>query len=171
MKREIVSLARLTKEMELLDLKLKPIGETPVFLEELRSPERLALVEPLDQAGIRVEAEALLEQLIKAYSTGEDKIRREIRGLFEKYRYFAWAAIPQKDPSTEDGFRSHLVHFSMKDQGPDPRDEKLRLDWMVGEAKKAGLKIEKVISEVAEMSSREDRYSWGATRDWLLRLL
>ncbi len=171
MKREFVSLAGPAKEMERLNLKLKPIGETPVSLEGLRSPERLALVKPLDQAGVRVEAEALLEQLIKAYSFGGDKTRREIRGLFEKYRYFAWAAVPQKDPSTEDGFRCHLVHFSMIDQGPDPRDEKLRLDWMVGEARKAGLKIEKIISEIAEMSSREDRYSWGATRDWLIRLL
>jgi hypothetical protein len=76
---------------------------------------------PLDEAGVRPEAETLLQELINVYrASGEDE-RETVRKLFEEYRAFAWAASLPFEPTTEENFRQHLLLFSIKDQGRDSR--------------------------------------------------
>ena len=85
---------------------------------------------PLDEAGVRVEAEGLLADLVAAYRGGGAAVRAEIRRMFVQCGSFAWAAGLAEAPTTEEIFRRQLVLFSMLDPGTDTRDALLVLqDW------------------------------------------
>ncbi|SNS88328.1 hypothetical protein SAMN05421812_102203 [Asanoa hainanensis] len=73
------------------------------------------------------------------------------------------------DPAAE--FRAELIRWAARDQGNDTRDELLRLRDLVEQARTAGVDLAPIVAEVAELSSTEDRYGMGSTRDLLLRLL
>jgi hypothetical protein len=145
-----------------LDARLAPIAHRKA---------KLGLTRAVDEAGVRPEAEALLRELLDAYAAGDDARRSFIRSLFRTYGAFAWAATLPGPRATPEGLRLRLLHFSVKDQDRDPRDATLWLDAIVGDARKGGVDLREVLAEVAELSSTEDRYGWGPTRDWLLKRL
>jgi hypothetical protein len=152
-----------------IDERLKPIATRPV---DITAPGWVAMLKnlrPLDDAGVRSATEELLQRLVDEYASGDDAARTSIRALFRQFPAFAWAAELAVPKTTATGFRAHLLHFSMLDQGPDPRDATLSLDHLVGSAQAAGIDVSAILSEVAALSSREDRYRWGSTGDWLLR--
>jgi hypothetical protein len=152
-----------------IDEQLRPIATRPVDLGDPNWSNNLRSLNPLDQAGVRHAAEAILQELIGIYAISDDVARAAIRSLFRRFSSFAWAATLAVPTTTSEGFREHLLHFSILDQGQDPRDATLWLDDLVRAARAAGVDVSRSLTEVASLSSREDRYAWGSTADWLLR--
>ena len=163
---------RWTEALTALDGILYPIAHRRVDISDPAWSEKLRAMRPLDEAGIRLEAEALLQELVDAYAVGDEARRGTIRGYFRTFGAFAWAATLRLPCTTPEGFRARLLHFSILDQGQDPRDATMSLDALVDDARRAGVvAVDDVLKEVADLSSREDRYKWGPTRDWLLKRL
>jgi hypothetical protein len=123
----------------------------------------------LDEGGVRNDAESILMALVEYYRTASHADRREVRETFARFHAFAWATGVPLEPQTEAGFVAHLLHFSILDQGSDPRDAKLALESLLERARAAGIDVGPPLKEVASLSSDEDRHTWGSTRDWLLR--
>ncbi len=159
-------------ELRIMDLeeRLRPIANRPVDITQPGWGGRLMeSPHPLDQAGVRPEAESLLEELISCYRTGTDDVRNAIRRLFVQYRGFAWAANLSFDPKTEEEFRRHLVLFSMKDQGRDSRDALMDLQYLCRKAASAGVSTTPLLNEVAELCSDQNKYGMGSTKQMLLK--
>jgi hypothetical protein len=152
-----------------LDARLAPIAKRKVDIGDPNWVAKLRATRPLDEAGVRPEAEDLLRELLDAYVVGDEARRSFIRSLFRTYQAFAWAATLPGPRTTAEGLRLRLVHFSVKDQDRDPRDATLWLDGIVSDARKGGVDLREMLAEVAELSSPENRYGWGSTRDWLLK--
>ena len=149
---------------------LQPIANRPVDITRPGWLERLqAGLPPLDEAGVRDTAERLLAEILAAYAQGTFEARAAIRRLFQKHPSFAWAATLSVPWTTMDGLRPHLILFSIDDQGRDGRDALLALQRICQDARGAGLEIAPVLQEIAAMSSNEDKYGMGSTRQMLLR--
>jgi hypothetical protein len=170
-------LDRFAPEIRRFDQCLRPIAKgpgiditTPGWSKRLRQYPQEAWVPPLDRAGIRVEAERLLVELVEAYAEGTEAGRKEIRELFRTYDSFRWAAALPHEPMTGERLRQQLVLFSIKDQESDARDAILWLDRLCAEAAAAHLALVPLLEEVAVMSSTENRFPplrYGSTRDML----
>jgi len=153
-----------------LDQLLQPIAKRPVDITRPGWLGRLrAGVPPLDEAGAREAAESLLAEILAAYAQGPTQTRTAIRQLFQQHRSFAWAATLSVPRTTSDGLRQHLLLFSIIDQGRDCRDAWLTLQEMCQGAKAAGLDPEPILREVAAVSSDENKYGMGSTRQMLLK--
>lgn len=152
-----------------IDARLEPIARRPVDFTDANLVSKFRSSNPLDEAGVRSAAEELLQKLIHEYESCDDASRATIRALFERFSSFAWATTLSVPTTTAAGFRARLLHFSILDQGRDPRDATLWLDDLVQTARGAGVNVNPLLIEVASLSSRQDRYSWGSTADWLLR--
>lgn len=151
-----------------IDEKIRPIATRPINFNDLNRVALLAKRQaPLDEAGVRSATESLLEALAAEYANGDEKTRSAIRGLFARYKHFAWAASFLSPPITERDFRHHLILFSMFDQGTDSRDALLALQALCGQARAAGIDIGPMAREVAQISSDENKYGMGSTRRML----
>ncbi|BBC30093.1 hypothetical protein SGFS_013870 [Streptomyces graminofaciens] len=152
-----------------VDTALRPIAERPVDVSDPDWAEKMRLrPAPMDEAGVRTEAEAALRALLSAYEHGDEPLRASVRALLAHRTAFRWAVHLPFEPTPE-GFRQRLLHMSIVDQGSDTRDELLTLHDLCAEACDAGVDIEPLLREVAELSSREDKYGMGSMRDILLR--
>jgi hypothetical protein len=153
-----------------LDERLHPIAHQPVDLDDPKWLESLeALPTPLEQAGIRTEGEALVDELNARYERSTPEERAAIRGLFARYRLFAWAADVGVPASTADGFRRHLLLFSMNAHTMDPRDAMGTLEQLCEVAKTAGVAIAPILRAVAELSSDDDIGMGASVHRLLLR--
>ena len=164
------SLDELEARIARLDAAIEPIATRPVDFSSEALDALSDTPHPLDEAGARDEAEALVLELVRDYPGADERWRRTTRALFARFESFAWAAAVPLDRATEEGLRAHLVLFSLDDQGRDPRDARMWLDDLVETANAAGLPLRAIAREVAEYSSDEDRFGWGSTRDWLMRV-
>jgi hypothetical protein len=154
-----------------LEQRLSPIADRPVDITKPGWGLRLNQHQhPLDEAGVRSDAEGLLHELIAVYRSEDDDNREAIRKLFQEHRSFAWAASLPASPTTDEGFREQLVLFSMKDQERDSRDALLTLQHLCRQARAAGVNAAPILKEVAELSSDVNKYGMGSTREMLLRL-
>jgi hypothetical protein len=156
-------------KMVALEQRLRPIADRPVDITKpgwvLRLKER---PHPLDEAGVRLEVEGLLRELVALYrSEGEDG-REAVRKLFEEHRAFAWAASLPVSPTTDEGFREQLLLFSMKDQERDSRDALLALQHLCRQARVARVNTAPILKEVAELSSDVNKFCMGSTKEMLL---
>jgi len=159
-------------ELRIMDLeqRLAPIANLPVDITRPGWSERLRESRhPFDRAGIRAEAESLLEDLLRRYRTGTDQDREAIRKLFAEHKALAWAASLPFAPTTEAHVRQHLLLFSIKDQGRDSRDALLSLQDLCRTAQQAGVDLAPLLVEVAQLSSDENRFGMGSTRQMLWR--
>ena len=159
-------------ESRIMDLeeRLRPIANRPVDITRPGWGILLAQApHPFDQAGVRSDAETLLEELIGFCRACRDEEREAIRALFAEYKSFAWAASLPFEPATEESFRRHLLLFSIKDQGRDSRDALLWLQDLCRKARSSGVSTAPVLREVAELSSGKNKYGMGSTRAMLLR--
>jgi hypothetical protein len=155
--------------MAALDERLQPIAHQPVDLDDPRWLESLeALPTPFEQAGIRPEGEGLVDELSARYEQGASEEWAAIRGLFARYRLFAWAANVDAPTSTADGFRRHLLLFSMNAHTMDPRDAMGTLEQLCEVAKTAGVAIAPILRAVAELSSDDDIGMGASVRRLLL---
>ena len=165
----MTTLREIAAKINDLDQRLSPIANRAVDITKAGWGVRLTqLPHPLDEAGARIEAESLLRELIDSYCTSKDGGREEIRNLFKEYRAFAWAAHLPFEPITPEQFRQHLVLFSMKDQGSDSRDALVWLQDLCRKAASSGLSTKPILKEVAELSSEENKYGMGSTKQMLL---
>jgi hypothetical protein len=147
-----------------LDAALEPIAKRPVDPSEPDWAEKMRAAEPLDEAGVRAEAEEALRALLHRYEHGDDRTRSAVRALFERHSSFRWAAhLPGAD------FRTRLLHLSARDQASDTRDELLELTDLCARARAEGVDIRPLLREVAALSGTTDKYGMGSIRDILLR--
>lgn len=153
--------------MAQLDKAIRPIAKRPIDTSRPGWQEELATMAPLDEAGVRQEAEDLILRVIAYYLVSNSGQRETVRELFRRFDSFAWAIRVPLDRRTEEGWRSHLVHFSIVDQPRDPRDAKLWLQDLCDEGRRGGFRVREILREVAVLSSSHDRHGWGSTREWL----
>jgi len=158
-------------ELRIMDLeqRLRPIADRPV---DITKPGwDVPLVEsrhPLDEAGVRHKAEALIGELIRFYRSCGEEERQTIRAFFAEHSAFAWAASLPFAPTNEENFRRHLLLFSIKDQCRDSRDALLWLRDLCREARNAGVSTAPVLQEVAGLSSDRNKYGMGSTKEMLI---
>ncbi|MFF5143096.1 hypothetical protein ACFY6U_25770 [Streptomyces sp. NPDC013157] len=162
-------LTELAEWVALIDACVEPIARRPV---DLADPDWVRKMRegphPLDEAGIRPEAEAALRDILTRYEAGDDGVRTALRALLERCHHFTWATALPAEP-TPQSFRQRLLQLSAEDQVPDPRDMMLTLHDLCGQARDAGVDIRPLLLEVAELSSDADKYGMGSTRHILLR--
>jgi hypothetical protein len=154
-----------------IDEALKPIATRPVAFADLASlGERPRAANPLDEAGVRQAASALIAEILDAYPRLNCAERIELRALFDQHRSLGWAAgflLPAgaADLST---LRRHLLLFSLLDQGPDSRDALLWLRSLCGQPGVDCAKLPELLREVAALSSAVDKYHMGSTASMLV---
>ncbi|WP_405825617.1 hypothetical protein OG241_49085 [Streptomyces sp. NBC_01390] len=158
----------LAQRVALVDAAVRPIANRPV---DVNDPDWVTRMRqgpaPLDEAGVRAEAESALRALIALYAQGDEALRVSVRALLSRHPSFRWATHLPFEPTPE-GFRQSLLHMSAVDQGSDTRDELLALRDLCADARTAGVDLGPILREVAELSSREDKYGMGSMRDILL---
>lgn len=163
----IDDIAGIEEQVALVDAALRPLANRRVDTSDPDWAEkRRQQPAPMDEAGVRAEAEAALRALIAVYAQGDETVRESVRGLFSRYTSFRWATHLPVEP-TPDGFRQRLLHMSAVDHGNDTRDELLSLRDLCADARTAGIDIRPILAEVAELSSRENKYGMGSMRDIL----
>lgn len=163
-------LASWQEQMASFDERLRPIAtravdlSDPDWAKKFPSPRQ----PPLDEAGIRAPAEALLEQIVQQYPAFDDPTRERVRELFRAHHSFAWAATLGYRPTDAESLRKHLVLVALHDQDDDPRDTIVWLDQICREAREAGVDSSPVIERVARLASDVDRWKYGSTRRLML---
>ena len=158
------TLAQYERQFRVLQAKLKPIGEQPVDTSKPDWPQELAKrPHPLDEAGVRTEAESILASLTELYAKVPG-VRDRIRALFKEHPTVSWAIEPPFRPTTEERFRSWLLLISMQDQGRDARDALSALWQACRFAADAGVNIAPVLERVAMISSDRNWYGMGSMR-------
>ncbi|WP_460069818.1 hypothetical protein [Streptomyces sp. YKOK-I1] len=157
----------LVDEVARIDALLEPIANRPVDTTDPGWERRMREgPRPLDEVGVRAEAEAALRELLARYEHGDDEDRAAVRALLESRSSFRWAThLPYAH--TAEGFRQELLHLSARDQGHDTRDELLTLHDLCAQARQAGVDIRPLLLEVAALSSTEDKYGMGSLRTLL----
>ena len=157
--------------VEQIDAALKPIATRPVALSELASlGDRYRERNPLDEAGVRQAAVALLTEILEAYPRLKCAERIELRALFDQHRALGWAAgflLPTGTAADIATLRRQLLLFSLLDQGPDSRDALL---WLRDLCRQPGVDcaaLPELLREVAALSSAIDRYHMGSTASML----
>lgn len=160
-----------TAAVERIDAALESIATRPVALSELASlGERYAVLNPLDEAGVRDAAAALLTDILDAYPRLNCAARIELRALFNQHRSLGWAAgflLPAGTPADMATLRRQLLLFSLLDQGPDSRDALLWLRSLCGRPGVDCARLPELLREVAALSSSTDRYHMGSTASML----
>src|SRR5262245_53413071 len=154
-------------ELIRLDKAIRPIANGPVDLDDLDNLSAQPL--PMDQAGVRAEAQALMLVILRALEDGTEKERLALRGLVDEYWSFFWATFPPEAETAAETLRLRLMHFALIDQYPDPRDAVL---WLQDLCETPGVSLRKLASlrrEVAPIASDKNRYGFGSTRTMLLR--
>ena len=154
---------------ERLDAALQPIATRPVALSELASlAERYRELNPLEQAGVREAAAALMTEILDAYQRACCADRIEMRALFDQHRALGWAAgfllLIAPDAKT---LRQQLLLFSLLDQGADSRDALLWLRGFCGQPGVDCHALPDLLREVAALSSAIDRHHMGSTASML----
>jgi hypothetical protein len=162
-------IATARQKAALLDAKLKPIAKRSVDVNDPAWIEKMRSSRPLDEAGVRQEAETLLDNLLKAYRTGDSQLRAAIRALFALNPSFAWAAAPAQPANTPEGFRARLLRISARDRTQDLRDAILSINQLCVDARAAGIDPTPILTEIASMSSAESEDSNPSMADLLKR--
>jgi hypothetical protein len=153
-----------------LDEQLRPIAKEIVYINDPNWADKIRNASsPLDQAGVRQEAEATLVSLLQQYRNGEPSFRASIRSLLASHPSFTWATNVPKNATTEEGFRLHLLFLSSIDQSADLRDTIVTLQKLCATAAAAGISTRPLLKDVAELSSNESRCNLGSVRSILLR--
>ncbi|WP_034591751.1 hypothetical protein [Hamadaea tsunoensis] len=162
-----MDLSELERRMATLDAAYRPVSTGPVDLGALDTLGERVTAE-LAALGVDEQAQVVLRAVLDLYASGDERTRSSLRGLFDRYTAFRWAAhLPSTWDSPEE-FRAHLIHLSVRDQGADTRDEILELQGLCEQARRAGIDPRPALAEVAAMSSDENRYGMGSMRSIFL---
>ncbi len=157
------------ERISILDAALRPIANRPIDITDPNWVSKFqSFPNPLDEAGVRVDTEELLSEMIDQYPVSDDQTRGAIRSLVGEHKSFLWAATLSYPPTTNEFYRAHLILFSIKDQGSDTRDAILLLQSLCTRAASAGVKIAPILKELADLSSRVNKYGMGSTYSLLV---
>ncbi len=152
-----------------LDAALRSIATRPVDINRANwQTEPADRPHPLDEAGVRNQAEDLVRHVIDAYAVGDERTRRAVRELFLAHPSFAWAASLPLQPGDAASVRRQFIHFSILDQGRDPRDAVLWLEDLCVRSKLPVHELAQIRRDVAAMSNAVDRYGFGSTAKLLM---
>ena len=165
----MADLAQLEARMKALDQKISPIANQTVDISAIVKRKSVVASSPLEQAKVKSEAEALVEELIAAYPSSDSVKREKLRAMLAANSSFDWATgkVPRVSDATEN-FRRELLRLSISDQGRDARDLLVALEEKGRAAQTAGINPAPIAVEVASLSSDKDRYGMGSTRQILL---
>ena len=155
-----------------LNQKLMPIVNVeadinaPDWLEKLtRRPY------PADSSGLRLQIETLFGEIIKQFEFFNSDQRQQIVDFMYQKDALMYAAVIDADRNTPNGFRQYMILFVIDDQGKDTRDAMLALGRYHADAEKLGIDVGTVFKEMAAISSINDKFGWGSTRDLFLKYL
>jgi hypothetical protein len=152
----------------MLEARLTPIATRKADLNSPNWVETLRAAEPLDEAGIRDQAQDLLEELIAAYATGGADRRAFIRDLFRRFHSFAWRRLfeyRERQPRAS-GRIFCTCRYAIRALILGTRSS--GLDHIVEDGRRAGVDVGPTLREVAAPSSHQAPYSWGSTHEWLM---
>jgi hypothetical protein len=136
-----------------LDRALKPIADRPVDITDSDWVKKAhSRPSPLDEAGVREEAEALLDSLLDVYRSGGDDDRLAVREILGENPAFTWATRVTEPPTSAEGFRRHLLLVSAADGRPDLRDSIVEVNALCARAAGAEVDVVPVLDEVAAKS-------------------
>jgi hypothetical protein len=135
-----------------VDAKLRPIAKARVDISDPDWMDKMRRSRPLDEAGVRPEAESLLLSLLDAYASGTAARRARIREFYQKYSSFRWATAVPQSGATPEGFRLRLLQLSMMAGFEDPRELALNFTSIIDTAKAAGVAMNPILAEVAAVS-------------------
>ena len=148
--------------------KLQPIATRKIDINDPQWQEKLKTSpHPLVQAHIDSETWALLESILSHYNSCNEQQRQSMRELFSQHQFFSWAATIPSSPYSAEIFRKQLLLFPIKDQGYDTRDAIVALDMLTQKAREHGIDPYPIFQEVTELSSAENKYGMGSTKDLL----
>jgi hypothetical protein len=151
-----------------LDAKIRPFATREIHdLSDLQQAMRDP--SPLDELGIRAEAEALMASILHAYNVGDSTCRASIRQVLAEAPSFAWATGVPFPPTAVEGFRQRLLRISAIDRGMDPRDALTEVHELCAQAKSAGIDTSSVLRDVAALSSNVTHMNTWSIRSILLR--
>lgn len=153
-----------------LNKKLEPFANQRIDMDDPNALEALRNSSPLDETGIRAEAEAVLSIILETYATSDAKARDSIRKLVARNRAFVWATGVPMPPTTDQGFRQHLLWISVIDHAQDPRDTALTMKDLLERAEAARVDIKKVLLEVADLSSDVALTAMGSLKSIFQRI-
>jgi len=108
----VVPLAELTRRVEQLDAKLRPIATRPIKFDDVSARATIGC-DPLGEAGVRAEGVAVVRDLIDAYASGDDPVRQTIRNFMAENTSFTWAATLPCETLNLERLRNHVLLFSM----------------------------------------------------------
>ncbi len=165
----MVDIQRWRSELARLDAAIRPIANRPVDPSDPRLSGKVGRFTPLDEAGVREDAEALLLDILHGYATAAEAERRAVRALVDEYPSFYWAAVPPAGATAAAGLRLRLIHFALLDQRRDSRDAVLWLDDLCRARDVPPGEVASLRAEIALIASDGDRYGFGSTRSMLLR--
>lgn len=154
-----------------LNTRLEPFCDRKVDIADPAWVTKLTASQPLEEAGVKVEAERLLVEIVEYYAGTSDERRAQIRKLFDRNRAFAWAAALPDRPVSAVTVRQNLLLFSIIDLGRDSRDATLWLMDICKSANLAGVPLNELLDEVAALSNNHNKHGMGSARDLLLRAL
>lgn len=163
------SLAEIRRDVFSCDARLKPFAQQPIDITDPAWIAKFAGRDPLKEAGVKRKAQALIAEILDRYLKGPESVREKLRRIFRDFGSFAWAAYPAEALTSPAGIKAHLLLLSVRDQGNDPRDALVAMDRLAALAVEHDVKFRPLASEIAEISSREDRYGMGSLKDMLLR--
>jgi hypothetical protein len=155
-------------ELARLEVILHPIAERKIDFTDPDWQSKVMQVHPLDEAGIRSDAQALLLDMLAYYPSATDEERSLMRMLLTDHYSFTWATPAPRADSPQETVRRQLMHFSLEDQERDARDALMYLEQICQTDDVTPAELKAMRSEVAAISSDENRYGWGTTRQFLL---
>jgi len=160
-----IDLASLSSRVASLDDALRPIAKSTAV--DLSPGWQQRWEPPVDRAGVRHDAEAVRDEILVAYASGDGALREVLRMLLEQNSSFRWAMPAAMKPDTAAGFRHRLMLHSVRDDAREPRDFLDSLADACRSAHNAGVTLSPILQEVAALSSDKDRGK-GSTRSLML---
>lgn len=157
---------------DFLNQKLMPVVNADVDVSAPDWLENLAsLPHPADVSGLRNEIGTLFSEIIDQFEFYGPRQRQQIVDFLYQKEALMYAAVIDADRNTPNGFRQYMILFVIGDQGKDTRDAMLALDAYYEDAERLGVNARAIFKEMALISSTNDKFGWGSTRDLFLKYL
>lgn len=152
--------------MKNIDAISQSITGKPMLLEDV--PGSFTEDEKQTLTRLSQENQDLLDEVIDVYIHSKAGDREKIRQLFRDYPGFRWAVSYQMKGDTDHNLQQFVHYLSILDQEMDTRDFLIKVRHIVQYASKRKLDIASALKDSARLSSSEDRYGWGSTREIFL---
>lgn len=155
-----------------LNQKLTPFVNVGFDINADNWVEKLAhCPHPADVSGLRIRIATLFNEIINQFEFYNSDQRQQIIDLMYQNDNLMYAAVIDAERDTPDGFRKYMILFVIEDQCKDTRDAILALAHAHTEAERQGIDVGSIFREMATISSANDKFGWGSTRDLFLKYI